>query len=477
MIVMNEISTKSFVNDGDLLQAIARNQDSEAFAELYRRFHRQAYGLAYRISGRHDVAEEALQTAMINVWRKAASFDPEGNLRGWIMRIVSRATLSILRKVQGVNDMRERSIEQLPATADSPAVKAEGDEMLACLSGVLDKLPSELKAPILLYYGGGLTQEEIGQALDVPRRTIAKSIQDGLEKLRVQLSGAGFGAAIPLLTSKGIADAIEHGMEPPSTLYESILRTIREEPSRISTRVRAHSGKPWVATGVAVALVALGGTWFLVEQQQSVVTSPTPLTPLGKEASTLIRRRWDFTNGPAQDLTVLQGMWQWKHDGERGYMYVPQVQSACVSLPIEIRKHPLKITMTMNSKGRLGRGGGDVYWVTGNKIPHLQICGKQYPFQGTSIHFEHYLFDRYLVTLLEGKVSHVSVYDQPFPGDRLIIVIGNLSVLSIDIEEIEVDHLPALCRDPKALIESLNDPLKEGEDSGKSFINGGSKAN
>ena len=63
------------LSDEALLEAVAGN-DEAALGELYDRFGRIAYGLAVRILRDASLAEDAVQEAFLQAWRRAGSYRP-----------------------------------------------------------------------------------------------------------------------------------------------------------------------------------------------------------------------------------------------------------------------------------------------------------------------------------------------------------------------------------------------------------------
>src|SRR5437899_10948927 len=65
--------------------ALAARSDEVAFAELYDRYGRVAYGLALRVLRDDSLAEDAVQEAFLAIWRGASRFIPErGKASTWI---------------------------------------------------------------------------------------------------------------------------------------------------------------------------------------------------------------------------------------------------------------------------------------------------------------------------------------------------------------------------------------------------------
>jgi DNA-directed RNA polymerase specialized sigma24 family protein len=88
-------------SDEDLVRRIAEGRDKDALTLLVRRCTPRALGyLKKQFAGRLRDPEmrQAVNDAFFNVWRFADRFKPaEGDFGSWLIRIVQRAALSILR--------------------------------------------------------------------------------------------------------------------------------------------------------------------------------------------------------------------------------------------------------------------------------------------------------------------------------------------------------------------------------------------
>src|SRR5579862_1757553 len=88
-------------DDAALIDAIAQSKDHAAFNELLRRYERVAYGLAMRITGNREWADETVQKAMICVWSSAASYRGTGQVKAWVLSIVARKAITTIRCMKG----------------------------------------------------------------------------------------------------------------------------------------------------------------------------------------------------------------------------------------------------------------------------------------------------------------------------------------------------------------------------------------
>ncbi|MBU2357474.1 MAG: sigma-70 family RNA polymerase sigma factor [Alphaproteobacteria bacterium] len=147
----------------------------------------QLLGLAHRILGRRDLAEEALQDAMVQVWRKAAQFDAaSGSARGWIYAILRNRCLNILRDRKRLSILDPGDLATLQEGRQR-IVPEEGWEILAGPSRIRDclhGLDQPSRHAILLAHVAGFTHAEIADRQDVPLGTIKSLIRRGLHALK-----------------------------------------------------------------------------------------------------------------------------------------------------------------------------------------------------------------------------------------------------------------------------------------------------
>ena len=105
--------------DDVLLQLVHLGNES-ALDALYDRHGKVAYSLAYRILGYIHTAEDAVQEAFINIWRRAGSFSAKrGNARSWIMAVVHHKSIDIGRRRRGLTP-RELPLEIAQLPEDPP---------------------------------------------------------------------------------------------------------------------------------------------------------------------------------------------------------------------------------------------------------------------------------------------------------------------------------------------------------------------
>lgn len=152
---------------------------------------RQLLGVAMRILGRHDLAEEALQDAMIRVWSKAAQYRAQsGSARGWIYAVLRNRCLNILRDGRRLSVLSPGDLAHVQE-ARQRIVPPEGWEILSGpgkLSDCLGRLDPQSRHSILLAHVAGFSHGEIAARQNMPLGTIKSLIRRGLVALKECLS-------------------------------------------------------------------------------------------------------------------------------------------------------------------------------------------------------------------------------------------------------------------------------------------------
>lgn len=163
--------------------ALVERGDDLALAELYDRFGRIAFGLAFRVLRDHSLAEDAVQDGFLAVWKTAARFVPErAKASTWILTLVHHRAVDLVRREE------RRRTETLDAAPENLDISTEEAAWLRLdrerVQEALRRLPDQQREAIELAYYGGFTQSELADRLGEPLGTIKSRMFAGLARLR-----------------------------------------------------------------------------------------------------------------------------------------------------------------------------------------------------------------------------------------------------------------------------------------------------
>ena len=175
-----------------LLQAVALG-DPAALRELYDLTATKLFGLALRITGRRDWAEDVLQESFVSIWHHAADYQPRlAAPMTWMTAIVRNRGLDCLRRAAAARAGLTGTLEDSPAEvmaddAPGPAELALASQEARALNRCLDRLDAMQRQAIVMAYLQDLSHTDLAGRLRVPLGTVKSWIRRGLEKLRACL--------------------------------------------------------------------------------------------------------------------------------------------------------------------------------------------------------------------------------------------------------------------------------------------------
>jgi RNA polymerase sigma-70 factor (ECF subfamily) len=171
-----------------LIERIAQ-QDQAALSELYDRYARVVYAIAYKSLNSVEESEEVVLDVFAQVWRIAGQYKPEkGRVDTWLFMLARSRILDRLRSLQRVSKKVTASMEaeqiQLPRQVVDPVEDVLISERRTQVLAALDQLPLEQRQVIELAYYKGLSHSEIAAQTGISLGTVKTRIRLGLTKLR-----------------------------------------------------------------------------------------------------------------------------------------------------------------------------------------------------------------------------------------------------------------------------------------------------
>ena len=163
----------------------ARAGDVDAFTVLVERYRLPALRLAYGIAG--DEAEDAVQDAFVNTFRKLDTYRPTSAFRPWLFTIVANEARNRRRSMSRRASLELRVREQVQPTGTAADTLAIEHEQRLRLVAAVNDLADHHREVVALRFFAGLSESETAEVLDCPLGTAKSRLSRALDQLRTTL--------------------------------------------------------------------------------------------------------------------------------------------------------------------------------------------------------------------------------------------------------------------------------------------------
>ena len=175
-------------DDEELIGLITQLRE-EALAQLYDRYSRLVFSLAFAIVDDRATAEEITLDVFMRVWQKAGSYrSDQAKVSTWLTHIARHHAIDVLRRRAARVDQYAVNWEDVLPTHESPEHDpqefAELSQQRERIQAALAQLPADQRQALALAYFNGYTQRQIAEVLKQPLGTIKTRLRLAMQKLR-----------------------------------------------------------------------------------------------------------------------------------------------------------------------------------------------------------------------------------------------------------------------------------------------------
>jgi len=173
-----------------------QNEDRKLFDDLVRKHHKQAYNVAYRMTGNNADAEDLVQDTFVKAYRFFGNYRRDMPFENWLYRIMSNMFVDWLRRrpkaqIRSLDEpVRQEEGEttlELPDKAEGPEALLLSHELDTEMQNALATLPKDFRIAVVLSDLEGLSYEEISDVMGTSIGTVRSRLHRGRNLLRQRL--------------------------------------------------------------------------------------------------------------------------------------------------------------------------------------------------------------------------------------------------------------------------------------------------
>jgi RNA polymerase sigma factor (sigma-70 family) len=276
--------TNSSPTDQQLLERFLTQRSEASFAALVERHGPMVLGVCRRVLHHTHDAEDAFQATFLVLARKASSIRKQESLGSYLHGVAYHLAEKLRAKTR-----RRSAHERATAGRETtdPAEEITWGELRSVLDEELAKLPEQYRAPLVLCYLEGKTQDEAARRLGWSKSTFRRRLERARDLLGCRLTRRGL-ALSAALSAPLLAGTTTNALVPPALtetttraalLLGSGKRATELVPERVSALVgEARASVVPKAKAAIVLLVSLsvaaGGMLLHSARQNSQAAAP-----------------------------------------------------------------------------------------------------------------------------------------------------------------------------------------------------------
>jgi len=170
------------------LLVLCKKGNRLAQLEVYNRYQKAMYNVAYRIVKDTAEAEDVMQESFIAAFSKLDSFKGDATFGAWLKRIVVNNSISTYKKSQRYVALDETLIEEAPEEISGVDLSECSDLRTSAVLSRMDELQESYRQILTLHYIEGFDYEEICEILQISYGNCRTMISRAKESLRKKLA-------------------------------------------------------------------------------------------------------------------------------------------------------------------------------------------------------------------------------------------------------------------------------------------------
>ena len=183
----------------------AQGGDRDAFEQIVNVSFDRSHGVAMRLLRDSQQAEDAVQQAMVNVWRDLPRLRDPARYDAWSYKLLVRACYAEYKRAPHWMPAIEEGSPTEPRARDPYGAVFDRDQ----LERGFRRLSMDHRAVIVLHHYADLPLDEVGRVLGIPTGTVKSRLHRALTEMRAALEAD----ARPMVEAEPVPGSVSGGEE------------------------------------------------------------------------------------------------------------------------------------------------------------------------------------------------------------------------------------------------------------------------
>ena len=161
--------------------------DQQALKEIFDKYHKKVYGIAYGVVRQREEALDVVQEVFIKLFRSIKNFKGRSHFYTYLYRMVMNTAIDHKRKAgkQFMSSLDEEgSFEPTEEAEKGPERILLQKELEERVSLAMNKLPDEQRAALIFRDVEGLSYQEMAEAMGCSMGTVMSRLHYGRKKMQ-----------------------------------------------------------------------------------------------------------------------------------------------------------------------------------------------------------------------------------------------------------------------------------------------------
>jgi RNA polymerase sigma-70 factor (ECF subfamily) len=161
--------------------------DQEALKEIYDKYHRKVYRIAYGVVRQREEALDIVQEVFIKLFRSIKNFKGRSHFFTYLYRMVMNTAIDHTRRMGKpplLSLDEEGSIQPSDGIEKGPEKTLLHKELKERLNWALNKLPAEQRAALIFREVEGLSYQEMAESMGCSIGTVMSRLHYGRKKMQ-----------------------------------------------------------------------------------------------------------------------------------------------------------------------------------------------------------------------------------------------------------------------------------------------------